>query len=251
MKITGLLIAFLALSLLVLPGLTAQEKKTDDAKADKTDKKDGDKTDSEKPVKKKEEKLEHGPVLKTKILSMKSDSSHDFTVEVPMPDPQQMQQMQVWQMQQMQQLSQIKNPMQYAQRMQQIQNQLAQWQAQGRGYTRKPVDMRATETCKVRIMYPPMEYNEEGKLKKWTKKELAALKGNSKLPGYESNFESLKVGQLVEVYLAKQHGSPKDKWPGAKQQKKKKGDDDPPAEPMAESRPEVVLIVIHAEPMGR
>src|SRR2546423_4130973 len=99
MKRTGMLIGFLALSILLLPALTAQEKK-DDPKADKkeakddkkdADKKDPDKTDPEKPVKKKpEEKPEHGPVLKTKILSMKADSAREFDIEVMMPDPQQM-----------------------------------------------------------------------------------------------------------------------------------------------------------------
>jgi hypothetical protein len=251
MRFTGLLIGFIAGSLLLLPALPAQDKqKKDDPKEDP--KKDTEKPEKpEKPVKKKEEKFEHGPVVKTKIISMRGDSAHEFTIEVPMPDPQQMYQLQMWQAQQMQQLMQIRNPQQYAQRMMQIQMQMAQKQAQGAGYTNKPIDVRAADNCKVRIMYPPVQYDDEGKLKKYTKKDLAKLKGTSKLPGYDADFDNLKVGQFVEVYLAKQHGSPKDKWSGSKAPRKKKGDDDPPPEPMPEMRPEVVLIVIHGEPMGR
>ncbi len=139
---------------------------------------------------------------------------------------------------------------QLAQRQAQMVQQQAQRQASGAGYTKKPYDVRATEDCKVRIMYPPVQYDDEGKLKKWTRKELAALKGKSKLPGYESSFDSLKVGQFVEVYLAKKYGSSKAKWTGGSRQKKKKVDDDPP-EPMPDQRPEIVMIVIYGEPMGR
>jgi hypothetical protein len=268
MRFAGLLLGFLALTLLMLPALTAQEKKKDDAKADKAEKKDGDKKDAEKkdadkkdaekkkdtekpekPAKKKEEKLEHGPVIQTKILSMKPDSSRDFTIEVPMPDPAQLANLAAWEAQQMFSIRQSPNPQTYAQRMQQYQLQLAQKQARGEGYSLKPVDVRAKDDCKVRILYPPVEYDDAGKLKKWTSKELAALKGKSKLPGYESSYDTLKVGQFVDVYLAKQHGGPKDKWPAKGQQKKKKTDDDEPMAPPPP--PEVVMIVIKAEPMGR
>ncbi len=97
-------------------------------------------------------------------------------------------------------------------------------------------------------MYPPVQYDDNGRLKKWTKKELETLKGSSKLPGYGSDFDMLKTGQFVEVYFAKPPAPAKDK--GSAATKKKKGDDDPP-EPMAMNRPEVVLIVIWGEPMGR
>src|SRR5260370_13241295 len=119
MRITGLLIAFMALSLFVLPGLTAQEKKGDDAKAEKKEakdekkdakdeKKDPEKTDPEKknlPKEKEkkekkpvEEKPEHGPVVKTRIISMKPDSAREFTVEVAMPDPMKVFEVQQWTM---------------------------------------------------------------------------------------------------------------------------------------------------------
>jgi hypothetical protein len=246
-----MLFGFLALAVFLLPALTAQEKK-DDAKAEKKDagddKKETVKEKKEKEKKPVEEKPEHGPVVKTKIISMKPDSARDFTIEVPMPDPQQMFQLQQWQAQQMRHIATAPNPRDYAIRMAQYQQQLAQKQASGAGYSMKPVDVRASENCKVRIMHPPVQYDDAGNLKKWTKKELDALKGNSKLPGYPADFDMLKSGQFIEVYLAKVHGSPKDKWQGPNDKKGKKKDDDPP-EPMPEMRPEVVMIVIWGEPM--
>src|SRR5437870_3197049 len=68
-----------------------------------------------------------------------------------------------------------------------------------------------------------------------------------KLLGPPADSAELKTGQYVELYLAKQ---PKEKGgtktPPAKD-KKKKDDDDP----LPETRPDVVMIVIWAEPMGR
>jgi hypothetical protein len=127
--------------------------------------------------------------------------------------------------------------------------------AQANVYSMKPVDVKATENCKVRTIFPPTQYDDAGNLKKWSKKELAELKANSKLPGFPAEFDLLKPGQWVEVYLAKpakEKGTskdtkamPKDKVGG----KKKIIDDDDPLPGMA--TPEVVLIVIYAEPMGR
>jgi len=272
MRYAGLLTGFLALTLFVLPGLTAQEKKDDDAKADKgakvdkkdADKKDPDKKDADKkdpdkkdpdkkdtPKEKKEkekkpieEKPEHGAVLKTKIISMKQDSARDFTVEVPMPDQQKIFDLKVWTAQQMQSIAQSPNPQTYAQRMATFQQQMAQKNT----YSMKPVEVRAAEKCKVRMMYPPVVYDDAGNLKKWTTKDLAPLKANSKLPGFPADFDLLKTGQWVELYMAKPAAAPKGSATPAPKEKKKKMEDDPDV-PMAV--PEVVMIVIWAEPMGR
>jgi hypothetical protein len=274
MRITGLLIAFMALSLFVLPGLTAQEKKGDDAKAEKKDtkdekkdakdekkdakdeKKDPEKTDPEKkdPPKEKEkkekkpveEKPEHGPVVKTKIISMKADSAHEFTVEVSMPDPTKIAAVQMWSMQQIFNISRTQNAAQRAQQMYQYQMQLAIKQA-NETTTMKPFEVRAAEKCKVRMMYPPVQYDDAGNLKKYTQKELAAMKANSKLPGFPADFDLLKTGQYVELYMAKP--PPAAKSTGTPPPMKKKKMEDDPDVPVAV--PEVVMIVIWAEPMGR
>jgi hypothetical protein len=279
MRLTGVLIGFLTLAFL-LPALSAQDKdKKDPVKAevkdkadakdkekadakdkdkadakdkDKADAKDKGKADKEKepaePEKKKpEEKVQHGPVIRTKILSMKPDSAHELTVEMTVPDPVQMAQNNMWMAQQMASIQQERNPRNYVMRMQQFQMQMAQRQAQGVGFKKEPAEVRATEECKVRIMYPPTQYDDAGNIKKWTNKELTKLKGNSKLPGYPADFDMLKGGQLVDIYLAKPQAASRDKTSGAANKKKK--DEDPPDPAM--QRPDVVMIVIIAEPMGR
>jgi hypothetical protein len=275
MKSVGLLLGFLALTLLFLPGLTAQEKKGDDAKKEKAEakdekkdtkgekkdvkdekkdakddkgdpeKKDTEKKDAKKDKEKKpvENMPEHGQVIKTKIISMRAESAREFTIEMPVFDPQRAAAMQAWQVQQMQQIMANPNP----QRLLQFKMDLARKEATEM-YTMKPVDLKMAEHCKLRVMFPPMQYDDAGHAKKWSKKELDALRGNSKLPGYPAEFDVLRPGQMVEVYLAKQSqlATPKDKDKGAPQKKKKKSDDDPPELP--EMRPEVVLIVIHSDP---
>jgi hypothetical protein len=261
MRYLGLLFGFFALTLFVLPGLTAQEKgkdkkadveaKDDNPEPEKKDKKKG--TTKEKKEKKPVEEIPpHGPVVKTKIVSMKADSVRDFTVEVSMPDPMKMYNLQMWQQQQMVSIAQSPNPQTYNQRLYQFQMQLAQKQNNGEGFSMKPVDVQATEKCKVRIMYPPLQYDDAGNLKKWSKKEIAALKGTSKLPGFPADFDLLKNGQYVEIYLAKQHGSPKGKWTGKNPNKKKMEKEKAPVEDddPIETRPQVILIVIWAEPKG-
>jgi len=243
MKYFGMVFGFLAVTALVLPGLTAQEK---DKKADKAEKKEGDELPKKekKPV---EEKPEHGQVVKTKILSMRPDSAREFTIEMQMPDPQKVFNFQNWQAQHLQSISTSANPTQYAQRMAAYQQQLPAQQASI--YTMKPFDVRAAEGCKVRTMFPPVQYDDAGNLKKWNKKELEAMKKGSKLPGYPSDFDALKTGQYIELYLAKVH---KEKEKGVTKtlpakDKKKKDDDDP----IMDKGPEVVMIVIYTEPMGR
>jgi hypothetical protein len=243
MKYAAMVLGFLAMTLLALPGLTAQEK---DKKGDKAEKKEGDepaKKDKEKkPV---EEVPEHGQKVQTKILSMRPDSAREFTIEMKLPDPQRVFNFQMWQAQQMASISQSPNPQVYAQRMAAYQNALPGQQAGI--YTAKPFDVRAAEGCKVRTMFAPVQYDDAGNLKKWTKKELEAMKKNSKMPGFPADFDALKTGQWVELYLAKQPtGKGGAKSPPAKD-KKKKDDDDP----LPETRPDVVMIVIWAEPMGR
>jgi hypothetical protein len=241
MRYVGLFTGLLAVTFFVLPGLTAQEKKKD---GDKTEAKDKDPDPPKKEKTPVEQTPEHGPVMKTKIISMKTDSAREFTIEVPMPDPQKIANLQMWSMQQMMGIMQEKNPVQRAQRMYQYQMQMQQKQAT-ETVTMKPVDVRATETCKVRMMYPPVQYDDNGNLKKWTQKELTKLKANSKLPGFPAEFDMLKTGQWVEVYLAKPAPMSKDKGPPMK----KKKDEDAPD--VLEMRADIVMIVIWAEPMGR
>jgi hypothetical protein len=67
---------------------------------------------------------------------------------------------------------------------------------------RDDFEMQNKESVKVRVLKLPEQFDEKGKAKKYTAKELAQLKGKDKsLPGYESAIEKLEKGQRVEVTL--------------------------------------------------
>src|SRR5579875_2122970 len=78
-------------------------------------------------------------------------------------------------------------------------------QAQARLYelatAEKEVELTATDDVKVRTKYPPPKFDDKGRPKPYTRKELQELKGNDKLPGFPAEFSDLKAGQIVEVTL--------------------------------------------------
>ena len=99
------------------------------------------------------------------------------------------------------------------------------------------MDVRAAENVKVRSLFPPVEFTDEGFQKKWTKKELEARRDKTGLPGFPVELDALKSGQKIEIYMAKQALPAK----GAK--KKGPNDDDPVI-----GRLEFVMVVILQEP---
>ncbi len=67
----------------------------------------------------------------------------------------------------------------------------------------KDIDFHTADDVKVRIMTPPVQFDDKGNVKEYTKDELKALKGkDSDLPGYESTLDYLKVGDTIKVTLA-------------------------------------------------
>lgn len=98
----------------------------------------------------------------------------------------------------------------------------------------KNVDLQAAEELVVRLMQPPVEFDEKGRPRRLTDKEKRALQGpDPKLPGYTAEFENLKANQVVRVTLArrKEVGKPKEK------------------DFLADGeRPQVKMIVILADP---
>jgi hypothetical protein len=94
-------------------------------------------------------------------------------------------------------------------------------------------DLPVGEDLIVRVAQPPINFDEKGRIRRYTKKELDELKGpDKKLPGYLASIDDLKEGQLVEVHLFRKSGGPKNF----------KGADVP-----AEYKPHVGIIVILAE----
>jgi hypothetical protein len=235
MRTWGQLIGLLALVLYLLPALTAQEEKK---VADKSDEKKEEKTEPEKKKEPAEEKFVYG-VCVPRVKLLRSEGG-EFSIEVQVLDPQKVYDMEVWKVGQLQNLARQTNPQQYAQQFAQYQVQLAQ-----RVLTSpKSVDVKAGEGMKVRLMNPPLLYDDQGNLKKWTAKTLAAYRGKSKWPGtYPGEVDMLKPGQWVDVYISKSSVPTPPKGPA---RPKKKGDVE--AEIAAATmKPEVVLIVVIQE----
>ena len=258
MKRIGLLIGFLAVILILLPSSPAQDAKKDvdktDKKKDETKKDLDKKSDAKDPEKKEEkkepekkkapEKLVYGAKLVTRIQGFKGES-REYTIEVQELDPNKVFALKKWTAERSVQLAQqqfnaasqtdmntrIQQLQQYQQDVFNFKKEVAQRSSQLT--TAKRMEIRAAENAKVRVMTPPLEFDDAGFPKKWTKKELTELREKNPLhlsqgdsravlaPGFPAEFDAIKQGQVVEVYMTKV-------TPMAK---KKKGpdDDDPPA----------------------
>lgn len=97
---------------------------------------------------------------------------------------------------------------------------------------RKDFDLETAANVKVRMSKVPLEYDDKGNPKKYTPKELEALKGpDSQLPGYASKLEDLKPGQVVKLTFGKSKASASK----TKDEGKEAQDDD---------HPKVTMIVV-------
>ena len=122
----------------------------------------------------------------------------------------------------------------------QAQQQMAEAEAQiyEIASTTKDVEWQATDDVKVRAANPPAQFDDKGRVKRYTAKELKELKGNDKLPGYPAEFSDLRQDQIVQVTLVKKKDAPRTPI--------KKGKDVDP-ELLADSLPHMSMIVIVAE----
>lgn len=258
----------LAVMVLILPSWAQDEKKKKAGKGDvekkdekkvkksifaDNDPKDKNKKDKKSGTKSKEdnEKLNYGQYLTGKMKTIDANSQKDFTIELQLPDPKKIYDFNVWDVQQQNSLAQHKiniarstNVNDRQQHIFNYQNALASYnvalvQRQNSLTSPKDVDLRASPDIKIRTGFPPTEYDDKGKLKRWNLKELKALKKGSKLPGYPADYDVLKPGQIVGVYLAKP--------PPAAKKKGLKIED--PVEAAVGKRPEVVMIVVVQDPL--
>jgi hypothetical protein len=70
----------------------------------------------------------------------------------------------------------------------------------------KDVDVKAvlTDDVKIRLMVPPVQYDEKGRPKRYTNKELTDLKGeDKKSPGFPGSVEDLQANAVVRVDLVR------------------------------------------------
>lgn len=244
------ILVLFGISALVLPGLTAQnkddakkdakevekkdakddkkgeEKKGDDKKGDDQKKTDAPKKSSKKTVDPEEQKILKNsmPRVRARIQNMDPNSSGEFTVQLPFRYAPKQKAAYQWYQQQLQ----LKSPPYAA--MQELQKRLGE---------SNMVEVRTGTGMKVRTMFFPMEYDDKGNLKRPTTKQIAAMKGNSILPGYPAQFEALKTGQIVDIYFAKEPAAKKTPPP---RDKKKKVLDDDLDDPLL--KPEALMVVV-------
>jgi hypothetical protein len=99
----------------------------------------------------------------------------------------------------------------------------------------KDVDFQPTDDMKVRMMNPPAKF-ENGKVKRYTAKELKEMRGDGKLPGYSADLESLHADQIVQLHLVRKKDAPKPKATGKSKDKA-----------ASEDLPQIKMIVILSE----
>ena len=111
----------------------------------------------------------------------------------------------------------------------------------------KDVELWPADDMKVRTLVLPQDFDEKGRPRRYTSKELRELKGpDPKLPGYTADFDSLKPDQIVKIYLARKNEAVKP--PVREKPRRKKDKDDDDREPRTtEDRPEIAMIVIVTE----
>ena len=104
----------------------------------------------------------------------------------------------------------------------------------------KDVDVKAvlTDDVKIRMLIPPMQFDEKGRPKRYTSKELSELKGeDKKSPGYPGTTDDLQPNAVVRVDLVRT----KEDYNKLRRPKK----DDPPNEL---DRTNLIIIVTPAQP---
>jgi len=107
---------------------------------------------------------------------------------------------------------QISDPVERLQRAQEIRDEVAQAQAELYNIEEQEIDvpLQLVDDVKVRVLKPPTRFDDKGRVKKYTAKELKELKGTENLPGYPSALAAVKAEQIVEVSVARKKGKPKD-----------------------------------------
>jgi hypothetical protein len=102
----------------------------------------------------------------------------------------------------------------------------------------KEVEWTAADEFKVRAANPPPLFDEKGRPKRYTRKELQELRGNDRLPGFPAEFSDIKAGQIVQVTLLQNKA-------GARPARRSR---DAGGDASADNLPKMSLIIIVADP---
>jgi hypothetical protein len=253
-------------------GAVAKKKSADDdddvpKKKGATVKKKGADDEDDAPDKAKKQPFTWGQELVGR-LQIDGNSQKDFTLHVTQkimePDygaQQQFAQQQMQLQQQQVRIATARNLQERQQAMQQYYNTMNQLaQTQQRLFRPKDlnfdVQLRFGENTKVRLLQPPIDYDEKGNLKRYTNKELQELRGKENLPGYTAEADALRSGQTVKVYLGRNQGNGKQGGAmlaggkaGMPKAGKKKKTDDEDVDDVGMARPEAVMIMVLVDPM--
>jgi hypothetical protein len=93
--------------------------------------------------------------------------------------------------------------------------------------THVDLELEADDATKLRTGFLPEIFDEKGTPKRYTKDEVAALKGDSNLPGFKAVYDDLKPGQMVRVLLGPKDSEKKDSKDDNKKDDKDKKNDAP------------------------
>jgi hypothetical protein len=217
--------AFLALIILALPVVAADEKPAGKGKTPNWKKDMEGHQNSAKTV-------AAGVVTGKIVAIVEGKKSIRLQVQIPTLNPGAMQSM----MQAQYNLARANSP----QALFNAQRQMMQAQAQMYRYQAKDYELQAIDDVKVRLAQPPAQFDDKGRVKKYTAKELKELKGDDpKLPGYQGEFGDLKQDQVVQVTLVKKKDAPR---VPAKKTK------DAEVDLLQDHLPEVSMILVISEP---
>jgi hypothetical protein len=163
------------------------------------------KTDSEKPAestpepKQKIVKVDEVVGKLTKLDTKKSTMTIQVTFAVPDPAAQR----RIDQLRsELSSASRITNAAARARRMADIQAEIDRQSSRVK-QDHKDVTLTLGDEPHVRLKSPPVEYDENGKRKKYTSDELKELKGTNSEWGYTSDMGQLKTGQSLKAYVGK------------------------------------------------
>ncbi len=239
------LTAVLSLTLVFCAGPAAHAQKPKKADADKD--KDGETKNSEKTIK-------SGVVL-GKVMNVYEDKKR-LRLQVPIPvttlNPSaagqiaQAQQQMVQAQYALRTATSAQGALQARQQMAQAQVALARAQASvyQTKMENKEVEVQAIDDIVVRMAQPKQDFDEKGRVKKYTKAELKELKGDSKLPGYKAEFTDLQNEQIVRVTMVRKKG---ESAPKPVKKKKGKDEDEKPADGLMDANIQVSIIEILRE----
>ena len=103
------------------------------------------------------------------------------------------------------------------------------------------IELNTTEEVKVRRLTPPDQFDEKGRVKRYTAKELKELKGKDKEPGFPAEFADLVSEQYITVTLVRKKDAPRVSKPRVRGK-------DSDVDLLSDNLPQASMILIVREP---